>query len=127
MGRKPSSMVPRVGALDLLRHITLIPQNWWLPNVASFQKKCQSSFVSSYMTASSIVVNTVERQANSYTVSYTTEILRFGMIQCYLELTCADKCSCYCYLTVTSMVLDDVQHIYRVNGSLVEAIDAHQI
>lgn len=72
-------------------------------------------------------------KANSYTVSYATEetgIFRFGMVQCFLELTRADKCSVVAIvnrLFVTSMVLEDVQHIFIVNGSLVEAIDAYQI
>ena len=73
-------------------------------------------------------------KANSYTVLYSTEretgTLQFGMIQYFLELTCAEKCSVIAIvdqLTVTSRVLD-VQHISIVNASnLIEAITACQI
>ena len=73
-------------------------------------------------------------KANSYTVSYSTEpetgTLRFGMVQYFLELTYAEKCSVIAIvdqLIVTSRVLD-VQHISVLNASnSIEAINAQRI
>lgn len=49
------------------------------------------------------------------------------MIQCFLELVQKNAVLLLLLLEflLPSMVLEDVQHIFRVNGSLVEAIDAH--